>query len=448
MASNIFTGASRYSQDFQSVIDRAVNIASLPMMQMQQSKATASDQASALKGLDSKVSALQTSLKAIGDSFGFVSYSVSNSDASILSAKIADGAKEGTYTVKVLDAGSYATATSKSSLTTVSDPATQNISTGQDFSLSINGGESKAIHASADNLSSLVEAINNANAGVRATVVNLSPSGTPEYHISLQSTTLGPITVSLKNGDTELMDAAVGGAQARYVVNGRAEESTSNSRTVTLSTGLTIDLVRDDTKAVTIAVTRGSTSVKSAIETFINRYNGVVDEMNKHYGDQKGALTGNSIVSSTAHVIRTIGSFAPSNTGMNSLASIGVLTDRDGKLYLDATEWDKVKNDFSGLQTFAGTLTGSGFVKSANDDLDTLQDAKTGILKTAITSSDEQATNADTRIIEEQRRIDDLRTTLQDRFAAVDALIAGLEQQASYFINLFAAMKSNQESMN
>ena len=69
MASNIFTGASRYSQDFQSVIDRAVNIASLPMLQMQQSKATASDQASALKVLDAKVSALQNSLKGIGDSF-------------------------------------------------------------------------------------------------------------------------------------------------------------------------------------------------------------------------------------------------------------------------------------------------------------------------------------------------------------------------------------------
>jgi flagellar capping protein FliD len=206
--------------------------------------------------------------------------------------------------------------------------------------------------------------------------------------------------------------------------------------------------VRDDSKSVTIAVTRGTTSVKGAIETFINNYNGVVDEMNKHYGNQKGALTGNSIISSTAHVLRTIGSFAPSHTGMSSLASVGVLMDRSGKLYLDSTEWDKVKNDFSGLETFAGSLTTSGFVKSANDDLNTLQDAKTGILKTAIATSDEQAVAADSRLVEEQRRIDDLQESLQQRFAAADALIASLEQQASYFINLFTAMKANQESMN
>ena len=119
MASNIFTGASRYATDFQSVIDRSVNIASLPMLQMQQSKATTSDQNAAVQALDSKVSSLQTALKSLGDSFGFGSYSIANSDASIVTARMAEGVGEGTYTVKVLDVGSYATATSKSDLTGV-----------------------------------------------------------------------------------------------------------------------------------------------------------------------------------------------------------------------------------------------------------------------------------------------------------------------------------------
>jgi flagellar hook-associated protein 2 len=284
---------------------------------------------------------------------------------------------------------------------------------------------------------------------VRATVVNLSPEGTPDYRLSLQSTSLGPVTVSLKNGnDEELLNPAAGGAQARYIVNGSPVESKSNSRTVTLSNSLTVDLLKDDTKTVTLAVTRGTNSVKSALDTFINNYNAVVDEMSKHYGAQNGALTGNSIVASAAHVIREIGSFAPSSTGMSSLASIGVLSDRNGKLYLDSTEWENVKGDISGLKDFIGTTTTSGFLKSANDNLNTLQDAKTGILKTAVAISDEQIASADTRLTAEQRRIDDLRESLQKRFSEADALIASLEQQASYFINMFSAMKSNQESMN
>lgn len=447
-STNLFTGASRYSQDFQSVIDRSVNIASLNMLQMQQIKASTSEEASALKSLESKVSTLQGSLKGIADSFGFNSLSVSNSDASILSAKISEGAREGTYTVKVLDAGSFGSASSKSTLTTVTDPAKENIASGQEFSLVVNGGEAKAIHATGASLNSLVDAINGANAGVKATVVNMSPSGTPDYRLSLQSTSLGPVSISLTGDGSELLNSATGGAMARYVVNGSTQESTSTSRTVTLSTGLTVDLIRDDSKAVTLEVSRRTDSVKAAIETFINGYNSVVDEMSKHYGDGRGALTGNSIVAGTAHVIRSIGSFAPSNEGMSSLASIGVLSDRSGKLYLDTEEWNKVKGDVAGLQAFAGTLTTSGFVKSANDSLDTLQHAETGMLKTAIASSNEQAVAAENRLVDEQRRIDDLRESLQRRFAEADSLIALLEQQASYFINLFGAMKSNQESMS
>ena len=41
-----------------------------------------------------------------------------------------------------------------------------------------------------------------------------------------------------------------------------------------------------------------------------------------------------------------------------------------------------------------------------------------------------------------------LKENLQQKFYAADALIASLEQQASYFISMFTAMKSNQDSMN
>ena len=70
MASNIFTGASRYSTDFQSVIDRSVNIASLPLLQMQQNKVKISDESAALKSLDGKLASLDTTLTNLANSFG------------------------------------------------------------------------------------------------------------------------------------------------------------------------------------------------------------------------------------------------------------------------------------------------------------------------------------------------------------------------------------------
>lgn len=445
---DIFTGASRYSSDFQSVIDRAVNIASLPMLQMQQSHVALSDQSAALKSIETKVASLESSLKALSDSFGFNAYSVNNTDASILSARISDGVAEGSYTVKVLDVGSYATAGSKSGLNIVTDPATQSVSSEEEFTLHMNGGQPITIKPSSNTLNSLVEAINAANAGVRATVVNLSPSGTPEYHLSLQSTSLGPTDIRLTAAGSDLLDAATGGTSARYIVNGNAQESISNSRTVTLSNGLTIDLIRDGSQTVNINVTRGTNNTKTALESFVNKYNAVIDELNQHFGTNKGALTGNSLVRSVEDVLRRLGSYASYGDGFESLAAIGITADRFGKLSLNSVEWDGVKDRFASLKSFIGEPGKSGFLKAAEDRLASLRDSKNGILATAIESASLQIEAGDARLIEEQRRIDDLKGSLQKKFYAADALIASLEQQASYFINMFAAMKSNQESMN
>ena len=93
--------------------------------------------------------------------------------------------------------------------------------------------------------------------------------------------------------------------------------------------------------------------------------------------------------------MRRIGTYANSDSNIGSLASIGVLTDKFGKLYLDLTEWDKVKSDMPGLKSFIGTSGSSGFLKAAGDHIDALHGDKTGLLTTAITITDDQAKRAD-----------------------------------------------------
>ena len=53
-SSSVFSGNSRYSADFQAVIDRTVAIASLPISQLNAQKTSLSDQPTALTGLDGK----------------------------------------------------------------------------------------------------------------------------------------------------------------------------------------------------------------------------------------------------------------------------------------------------------------------------------------------------------------------------------------------------------
>jgi len=63
--SSLFTGASRYSSDFQAVIDRAVAIASLPLTQMQSTRARLGAESVALNSLESKFGALQAAIQSL-----------------------------------------------------------------------------------------------------------------------------------------------------------------------------------------------------------------------------------------------------------------------------------------------------------------------------------------------------------------------------------------------
>ena len=75
-------------------------------------------------------------------------------------------------------------------------------------------------------------------------------------------------------------------------------------------------------------------------------------------------MSGNSVLSGTNDVLRGSSPTVPALAVWVHSPSIGVLTDKSGKLYIDSTEWDKVKNDVSGLQTFIGSIGTSGFLKS------------------------------------------------------------------------------------
>jgi hypothetical protein len=53
-----------------------------------------------------------------------------------------------------------------------------------------------------------------------------------------------------------------------------------------------------------------------------------------------------------------------------------------------------------------------------------------------------QVAAQDDRINEQQDRIDRLRTSLEQQMAAADALIAQLEQEATYINSLFQSMQT------
>ena len=441
--STIFTGTSRYSSDFQQIIDRAVAIASLPRTQMENTKSTLSAQTTALSALDARFEALQSALSSLNSATGV--YSTSASDGTVASASVSSGALAGIYLIEVADLGSYTSSMSMDALSAVTDPFEESISSASTFTLTVDGEEYEIEPAGAT-LAELAEAINSSGAAVEATIVNIGPSSAPDYRLSLRSTALGAVSIQLNDGSTDLLDTISSGTLAEYRVNGQpAVAITSDSRSVTISPGLTVTLLKEGTTEITVS--HNVASVTNALSALASAYNAAVDELDQHRGEDAGALEGSSLLHMLSQSLRDLAGYDSGATGISSLNSLGLEFDDQGRLSLDMTTFSAAANgQYEALEVFLGSSSNDGFLKYAADLMDGLENSTDGIIDTAISSLQAEMTRQDTRIAEEQDRIDQLQENLVARMAAADAMIAALEQQVRYMTGLFEAMQSLREN--
>lgn len=561
----IFNGNSRYSTDFQSIIDRTVAIASLPLSQLNTDKTALSGEAAALQSLDTKFQGLQTALSALDSAMGSGSIEATLSSNPAVTTSVSSGALEGTYTIEVLDQGAYTTSlTSDAGPRPVAYPASQSLSKlaspsftltvdGQEFTLSpatntlqgladainaetsanlaasvVNAGTASApdyrlslesnvsgdiavqlndgsmdllteqtrgdagggvttalssvpgpnivtnpdaqslsnqtspafritvgsntfsLSPAGNTLTALADAINaNSLIGARATVVNVGSNSAPDYRLSLKASKLDDQAVTLTDGVIELQAEQVRGSLASYKVNGSSKIAESDSRSVEISPGLTVNLtgVSPDGEPTSITLTRQSSAVSSALASLVNAYNAAVDEVDLHHGTSGGALSGQSVVLNLTRVLQSITSYAAPSAGVNSLPSLGISLDQTGHMAFDEISFLAASfGDPNGVTHFLGTTSSDGFLYAAAQALNGVEDLTTGSLKQAIEANTNQAKTLDDQIADKQSYIDNMRADLEQRMAAADALVASMEQQYNYISQMLDAMYSSNTS--
>ena len=97
--------------------------------------------------------------------------------------------------------------------------------------------------------------------------------------------------------------------------------------------------------------------------------------------------------------------------------------------------------DPASVEAFFGSSLTGGFLKSAANTMNLVQQTGSGVLPSAEWLAQTESTNLDARIAQEQVRVDFLEKQLQERMAAADALIASMEQQYTYISGMFQAMQ-------
>jgi len=431
--------SSKYSSDLQQVLARAVAIASLPLTQLNNQLTTLQNRSTALNSLNGKFSALQTALQGVSNAA--VSSSAEVSDKSVITAQSDLTAKPGSYAIHVVDPGAPSSALSLDTLPAVQNPFSQSISTATSFTLTV-GGTPVTVTPTGNTLSALADAINSSGANVTASIVNLGSPAAPNYQLSLQSSKLGNITIQLNDGSQDLMGVLSAGSEAQYQVNGNpATPISSDSSTVTIAPGVTVDLLSAGDS--TVSVSQSSTVQSNALSSFVAAYNAAVDELSANRGKGGGALTGDALIYTLSQSLRNMSGFTGGGGAVQNLTDLGLTFDKTGHLNFDQTVFGNVASAHpNDVSAFLGSPSTGGFLKDATDTMNGLEDPNTGSIQTSITSAQTAVDNQNQKISDEQDRIDALTSNLTAKIDAADALIASLEQQQSYFTTLFTDMNA------
>jgi flagellar hook-associated protein 2 len=425
-----FTGLSKFSDDFQAIVNRTVAIANLPVQRLQSDQANLLSKKTAMGNLRATVSSLASALSSLSDVAG--SRAVSPASSSTKVSVSATGSPVAAKYV-ISEITSLATAASATAKTGFSDKSTTPVACG-DHSLTLTVGASThtiALNESSDNLQGVADAINAGNFGVRASIIDTG-AASGQFFLALTASEAGPAAISLKPSgggeETEVLQQTSPGFNAEFKLNGQPVSSKSNNiSSVVEGLAFTLNETTSGEETITISAQPSRNTLSAAMRTFVSAYNNLRDAIDAQSGEQAGSLSGDRIVYEVQSRMRSIvGVSGPDGTG--SLAKLGLTMGADGKMSFDNSVVDWMSDaDLESAFAFLGNSTGA--LGSVADDLDQLSDPVTGLISYELSSYDLTDKRLSSQIETLSLRVSATQSTLFAQLQAADALLAQLESQ-------------------
>jgi flagellar hook-associated protein 2 len=228
---------------------------------------------------------------------------------------------------------------------------------------------------------------------------------------------------------------------ASYIVNRSSVTSTSDSRTLSIADGVTVNLQPGATGTVDITVAPTSSTMTTALSNFAAAYNAAVDAISSQGGQSQGALTGDPILNQLAATLRQVGTYSDPSASVAGLGALGFDLGADGHMTFNQFTFATLNgSSATAVADLLGSATGSGFLRTATDALTTVEQTDSGLLPAAQASARTGIDRLTAQISTQQDRVDALQTQLQQQMSAADSLIASMEQKYSYIANMFNAM--------
>lgn len=398
--------------DVNGIVSQLMSVEQQPLAALQQKQASYNAQLSAIGSVKGALSSFQSVLRSLSDVSKFESTTATTSDAAVVTAATGKGVVPGTYAIevkqlaqpqKLASAGFADTSTPLGGGVLTFDLGTITGTVGSDgkyasgsFKSNENGTSTVTIDPAKSSLADIRDAINTANFGVKATIVN--DGGETPYRLVLSSNKTGAsnsiqiktdsgsplaahFTHDVTGGSTSQAFTETATAQnALFTVDGVSISKTTNTADDVVA-GLTFSLNKTNVGSkVNITVAQDTAGVQGAVGQFVFAYNQVMSTLRgvSAYDPatkRAAVLNGDPAIRSIQTAIRGMLNtpVAGGASAFTALPQIGVTIQKDGTMALDNAKLSAAitsnGSQIAGLFAGVGSTSDNGvkYVTSTTD---------------------------------------------------------------------------------
>ena len=460
--------------DLDSLLTKIQSAESASLTAITKQQSAYNTKLSAYGQLKSALAGFQTAAAALGAQSLYGTVTAASSSTATLAASADTTAAAGNYTVNVTQlaqAQSLVSAGQASAATAIGG-GTVTLELGTTSAGTFTPGSAAAVQidiAAGSSLLDIRDAINKANAGVTASIVN-DGSGTP-YRLAISANSSGAastmrISVSDNGGDssalasvvaydpagTSAMTQTMAGLDAKLSLNGIDVTSASNT-VAGAAQGVTLTLQATGTSLV--AVKSDKAAISGAVQNFVTAYNKLQGTLASLTAYDPTSKTGSPLLGdATTRGIQTqiraaLNGAQPASgaNGLSTLMEVGIGFQADGTMSLDSAKLnDALTTNLTGVQQlFAGADGKSGFGNQISKLATgftgyngSLTNATDGINKSLRTLGDQYNAQSD--------RINTMMDGYRAQFTQLDLLMNQMNSTSSYLTQQFSAMNGASRS--
>lgn len=456
----------------ESLVSQLMAVERKPLDLLTTKETTFQAKLSAFGTMKSALATLQTAAKALSTPAQVAPLKGSVANSAVMNVSAGAQATAGSYNIEVKSLAAsqkLKTAVGFSSAADVVGSGTITIGFGSYDSASppvftanaANPAKTVTIDPAHNTLADIKSAINNANMGVTASIIN---NGTTNY-LAFTSTSGAANAMQISVGDPSLnaltyngdpqsseMTQTVPAQDAVIVVDSVPITKSSNTITDAIE-GVTLNLTATTAAGVTtnVTLTPDMSGVQTAITSFVKAYNDAAKSMTDltAYDVTSGVgavLNGDSTVRTVQNQLRSlIGSSIPgAPQGSSALSDIGVTVQRDGSLAIDSSKLttalaDPTKNLAA---MFASVGTNRGYGAQMDVVLGRIL-SPVGVLAShtnGITSSIKDLIKQGGTIT---ARLTDVEARYRKQFSALDVAMASMTTTSTFLTQQLASLAKN-----